>query len=240
MNLLLLLAIAFSAAIVASVTGFGAAIILTPFLSILVDVKSAIILVAIYCIAISIVRLILLRKGVEWRIFLLFGIPCVIAGGIASWIFVYLPVNPISWGVALFLILYSLYSLFIPGVRVPEKVSLFVVGGLLSGIISGLIGMPGGIRSAFLISTDLNKESYVATSTAIALATDVIRIVVYHFGGSMKGLSLAFIPSLMTAGIVGTFAGIWLLGRLKEEYIQKTVLVAILILGLIMIYDLNY
>lgn len=119
MNLPLLLFIAFGSAAVATITGFGAAIILTPFLSLLIDLKSAIVLVAIFHIAIAIVRIILLRKGVVWKILFLYGIPSLLTAGVASWIFKFLHVTSLTWGVAIFLILFALYSLFVPNLRVP-------------------------------------------------------------------------------------------------------------------------
>ena len=238
MNLPLLLAIAFLAAAAATITGFGAAMILTPFLALLVDLKSAIVLVAVFHSASLLVRIILLRKEVNRRIFLTFGIPSLLAAGVTGRIFGFLDVTPITWGVAFFIILFSLTSLLNPSLRIPENKGLLIFGGLLAGSVSGLIGMAGGIRSAFLISTPLKKESYVATSTAIALLTDIGRIMVYLYGGSLTKTHLPLIPPFLIVGVLGVFLGRWILGRIKEEAMRKAVLIALLLIGVKMVYDL--
>ena len=46
------------------------------------------------------------------------------------------------------------------------------IAGALSGVLGGLVGNQGGIRTASLLGFDVPKESFVATATAIALFVD--------------------------------------------------------------------
>jgi uncharacterized membrane protein YfcA len=240
MNLPPLLAIAFVAAAVATITGFGAAMILTPFMALSIDLKSAIVLVAVFHMFSVLVRTVLLRKEVNLHLVLVYGVPSVLAAMVASWIFGYMNVTPLAWGLAFFIILFSLISLLKPNLRIPQKDSFLAMGGLIGGTVSGLIGMAGGIRTAFLISAPLNKESYIATTSAIAFMTNVSRLVVYLYGGSLNRTHLPLIPPFLIAGLLGVFLGRWFLGRLREGIVRKTVLIALLLIGLKMIYDLIY
>ena len=53
------------------------------------------------------------------------------------------------------------------------------IAGVLSGFFGGLVGNQGGIRSAALLSFDMQKEAIVATATAVALIVDGARMPVY-------------------------------------------------------------
>lgn len=58
----------------------------------------------------------------------------------------------------------------------PKHIPL---GGALSGFFGGLSGQQGALRSAFLIRSGLNKESFVGTSVVSAVVVDVSRLIVY-------------------------------------------------------------
>ena len=53
------------------------------------------------------------------------------------------------------------------------------IAGALSGVLGGLVGNQGGIRSAALLGIDLPKRSFVATATAAGLIVDGPRMPVY-------------------------------------------------------------
>jgi len=55
------------------------------------------------------------------------------------------------------------------------------LAGALSGMLGGLVGNQGGIRSAALIGFGLRKELFVGTATAIALFVDGARVPVYLY-----------------------------------------------------------
>jgi uncharacterized membrane protein YfcA len=240
MNLPLLLAIAFAASVIATITGFGAAMILTPFMVLFIDLKSAIVLVAVFHLFAVFTRTLLLRKEVDSHFVYFYGIPSVIAAMVASWIFGFLNVTPLAWGLAFFIILFSLVSLLKPDLRIPQKKRITIIGGLIGGAVAGLIGMAGGIRTAILISSPLKKEQYIATSSAIAFMTNLGRLVVYIYGGSLNLTHAPLIPPFLVVGFLGVFLGRWLLGRLEEGVVRKTVLIALLLIGLKMLYDLIY
>jgi uncharacterized membrane protein YfcA len=53
------------------------------------------------------------------------------------------------------------------------------IAGALSGLLGGLVGNQGGLRSAALLGFDLSKRSFVATATAVGLLVDGARMPVY-------------------------------------------------------------
>jgi len=72
------LIIAFVAAMIATLTGFGSATILTPFV---LDIKTAIVLVAFFHFANNISKFALMCKSIDGRLVLVHGIPSLYCHG---------------------------------------------------------------------------------------------------------------------------------------------------------------
>jgi hypothetical protein len=86
------------------------------------------------------------------------------------------------------------------------------VAGFLSGVLGGLVGNQGGIRSAAMLGFSVPKESFVATATAAALAVDLARTPIYVATEYTGIASIWPLVALATAGaIVGTLVGVRML-----------------------------
>jgi len=237
MELGFVLIIAFAAAMIAAITGFGSATILTPFVAMVIDMKAAIVLVGFFHFANNLSKFALMRKSINRRLVFVYGLPSVISALVGAWIFGSVDVRLIALLFSVFLVIFSLYSLFRPKLRIPEKDSVLAIGGLISGLTSGLIGVGGAIRSMFLVSTFLKKEAYVATAAAIAIMVDVSRISIYLCRGALYQSHAFWIIPLVPVAFLGVFAGRRLLRRLNEETVRKAVLVALLLVGIKMFFD---
>lgn len=237
MDFIFIIIIAFVAAMIATLTGFGSATILTPFVAMVIDIKAAIVLVAFFHFANNVSKFVLMRKSINLRLVLVYGIPSVISALIGAWIFASIDVDLITIFFSIFLISFSIYSLFRPKFHIPEKDIILTIGGLISGLTSGLIGVGGAIRSMFLISTFLKKEAYIATASAIAIMVDISRISVYISQGALYQSHIFWIIPLVVMAFLGVITGRRFLRRLHEEVVRKAVLVALLLVGIKMFLD---
>ena len=235
---ILFFVVAFVAAAVASVAGFGTATMTIPFLAWIIGFKQAIILIAFFHGFSNLFKMITLRQAVNVRLMLLYGIPTVITAIVGAYLLEVVAPKGIGLGVGIFLILFAIYSLVSRGKTMPERNYLLVTGGLLSGFTAGLIGLGGAIRGAFLISTKIKKEVYVATSAAIALCTDIARVTTYVARGSLESQYYWYIPVLFVIGFAGTRIGVKLLRRLPELIVRRVVLVVLVLVSISFI--LNY
>jgi uncharacterized membrane protein YfcA len=77
---------------------------------------------------------------------------------------------------------------------------------LASGLLGGLTGHQGAIRSAFFLGKDLPKETFIATGAAVACAVDITRIAVYVQLFQSLGGSIPW--PVVGAGIVGAAVGL--------------------------------
>lgn len=230
--------IAFVAAAVASVAGFGSATMTIPFLSWIIGFKQAIVLIAFFHGFSNLFKLIQLRQAVNVRLMLWYGIPTVITAVVGAYLLEIVAPETIGLGIGIFLISFAVYTFINPSQTLPEREYVLVTGGLISGFTAGLIGLGGAIRSAFLISTNIRKEMYIATSASIALGTDIARCTTYLVRGSLDSQYYWFIPVLFIIGYAGTRLGVRLLRWLPELAVKKIVLVVLLLVSISFI--LNY
>ena len=230
--------VAFVAAAVASVAGFGTATMTIPFLSWIIGFKQAIILIAFFHGFSNLFKLIQLRQAVNLRLMLWYGIPTVITAIIGAYLLDIVAPEGIGLGIGIFMILLAVYTLINPTRTLPENEYLLVTGGLISGFTAGLIGLGGAIRGAFLISTRIKKETYIATSAAIALCTDIARSTTYILQGSLDSQYYWYIPVLFVVGFVGTRLGVRLLKWLPELTVKRIVLAILILVSISFI--LNY
>jgi uncharacterized protein len=110
------------------------------------------------------------------------------------------------------------------------------LGGALSGLLGGLVGNQGGIRSAAMLGFNLEAKVFVATATAIALIVDGARMPIYFFANPETVHRLGALIAIMVAGvIVGTLSGGKVLARIPENYFRKLVSLLIFALGIVML-----
>jgi uncharacterized membrane protein YfcA len=222
---------------VASVAGFGIGSILTPLLAARAGAKLAVAAVSIPHVVGTAVRFWLLRGRVDRRIFLWFGITSA-AGGLAGAL---LHAHASSRALALVLGCLLLFvgvselTGFMRHVHVGRRAAW--IAGALSGVLGGLVGNQGGIRSASLLAFDSDKQTFVATATAVGLIVDGARLPVY-VATEWEGLAgLWPIIAIATAGVVaGTLAGSRLLRRVPDQVFRRIVSLLLLALGAWMIF----
>lgn len=229
----LFLIASYLAAVVATLAGFGSSTLLIPVAIHFMDVKTAIFLVACFHLFNNIFKVKLFWKKIDFKTFLLFGIPSIIFAFGGAYLVSVMPVNTIKIVVAIFLILFSTYSLLNPKFALKKTRINAVLGGGMSGFLAGLIGIGGAIRSTFLISFSLPIEVYVATSAIIAVVIDLTRIPTYLMTKVVQGSSYHFlIVFLIVSAYLGVKTGKILLTRIKQETFRSVVLIALLLVGI--------
>jgi uncharacterized membrane protein YfcA len=109
------------------------------------------------------------------------------------------------------------------------------VAGAVSGILGGLVGNQGSIRSAAMLGFRVPKESFVATATAVALFVDTARRPVYFSTQWRDLLAIWPVILLVTAlTMTGTAIGMRTLSRVSEAAFRRTVAILLIALGLYM------
>jgi uncharacterized protein len=228
--------IAALAGIVSAVTGFGIGSLLTPLLALRVDLSVAVAAVAIPHVIGTALRFALLKGRIDRKVLWSFGITSGVGGLIGALL------N--GWASNKWLtLLFGALLLFagaseISGLarRMRFRGAVAWIAGALSGLLGGLVGNQGGIRSAALIGFNLPKEAFVATATAVALFVDGARLPVYLVTQGDQIADLWRPIAIASIGVViGTLLGSRSLARIPEVWFRRILAVVLWLLGITMI-----
>ena len=227
---------AFVAGVIASVSGFGIGSLLTPILALMIDARVAVAAVAIPHLLGTALRLILLRVAPAWSLVWSFGLA---SGAGALFGAVIQPAFGSSavamlLGLLLVFVAFSEWTGLLRRVRLDGNAALGAGG--LSGLLGGLVGNQGGIRSAALLGFNLEKDVFVATAAVIALLIDVVRLPIYLGYYSEHLTKIRPLIMLSTLAVLGgTFAGSRLLREIPERLFRPVVALVLALLGASMI-----
>ncbi|HEX8026689.1 MAG TPA: sulfite exporter TauE/SafE family protein [Candidatus Limnocylindrales bacterium] len=217
----------------ASVAGFGIGSLLTPVLALGTGAKLAVAAVAIPHLVGTLQRFWILRRHVDRRVLLWFGLASA-AGGLAGAILNAGGTNraiALVFGGAVALAGVSELTGWMARVRWGRRAAW--AAGLGSGFLGGLVGNQGGIRAAALLGFQVPKEAYVATATAIALFVDAARVPVYVITQGPDILAIWPLLVVASIGVVaGTAVGARILGGVEPRTFHRIVGLALLVLGL--------
>lgn len=223
---------------VAAVSGFGIGSLLTPLLAAQIGVKTAVAAVSVPHLAGTATRFWRMRRDVDRDVLRRFGIPSA-AGGLAGALLNAWASNPtlaLVFGGLLVFAGASQMSGKADRWRFRGRLAWFA--GAASGFFGGLVGNQGGIRSAALLGFDVSKARFVATSTAVALLVDVVRVPVYVYVERDQIAAISGLVIVAIAGVmVGTLAGGPLLAWIPERRFRQVVGTIILLLGISMLFQ---
>jgi uncharacterized protein len=227
-----LIAASIVAGAVASVTGFGIGSILTPTLSLWIDGRIAVAVVAIPHLIGTAVRFAMVTGRVDRAVMWRFGLASA-AGGLVGALFQSVASGPgLMTLLAVLLLFVSASELTGFASRLRFTGVTAWIAGVLSGLLGGLVGNQGGIRSGALLGFGLSRDAFIATATAIALFVDGARLPIYLATAGSEVWAHRQEVLIASAGVVaGTIAGARLLRRIPEATFRKIVAILLAILG---------
>jgi uncharacterized protein len=224
------------AGLVAAVSGFGIGSILTPIFAFQLDTRLAIAAVSVPHLVGTAQRFWTMRRNIDRRLLLQFGIPSA-AGGLAGAL-MHGTLNSRGLTIVFGLLLLFTAVAELTGWmrRVRWGRSFGWLAGAVSGFLGGLVGNQGSVRTAGLLAYDVSPTAFVATATTVALIVDGARMPVYLATQGRDIASLWPVLAVATAGVVaGTAIGIRILPRLRTETFRRSVAILLAVLGVAML-----
>ncbi len=221
---------------VAAIAGFGIGSFLTPLLSLQVGIKLAVALASVPHLVGTSIRFWTLRRHVDRRLLLSFGLMSALGSLCGALLHVYATTTSLTIVFACILIFAGASGLFgwTERMRFGRKTA-WAAGGV-SGALGGLVGNQGGIRSAAMLGFQLHRDTFVATSTAIGLIVDGARMPVYLATQWREILANWPLVVIATVGtMAGTLIGDAVLSHVSEKGFRRFVAGMILIIGVYML-----
>lgn len=241
LSVLLVCVIALLASGLTFFSGFGLGTLLLPAFALFMPLEQAVASTAVVHLLNGLFKLALLRRHVDPRVLLRFGLPAILAALAGAWllnrlgtlpqIYAYqafgrtFAITPIKLAIGVLLLLFALVER-VPRLRDLEFDARWLpLGGALSGFFGGLSGMQGALRSAFLARSGLDKQAFIATGAAIACLIDLSRLSVYagHLRRQFAGLDLWLLVPAVLAAFAGAFLGSRLLHKTTLAGVQRIV-----------------
>jgi len=250
MELAVVTLVALAASLLTFVSGFGLGTVLMPALALFVAPEAAVALTAVVHLLANLLKVGLVGRAADRPTLLAFGIPALLGGLAGGWLLQgwARAVDPVSWqlgswefttlptalaigSVMLLVAAAELHPRFHDWRPSPRWLPL---GGAVSGLLGGLSGHQGALRSAFLAGLPgLSPVAFAATGAVIACGVDLARLAAYG--------TAAWAPAAEHAGLLGAsgaaaLAGTWLGARWIRKttlpLVRKVVAVGVLLVAL--------
>jgi len=229
---LLVIIVAVLAGAISAVTGFGIGSLLTPVLALQVDTRLAVAAVSVPHVIGTALRFWLRRGRVDRRVFWSFGLASAAGGLTGALLQNWTSNRGLAAAFGLLLLFAAVSEVTGLARRMRFHGAVAWVAGSLSGLLGGLVGNQGGIRSAALLGFDLSKETFVATATAVALLVDGARMPVYLATQHAELAPLWPWMALATPGVTaGTVIGSRALVRIPEIWFRRVLALVLAVLG---------
>jgi uncharacterized membrane protein YfcA len=253
MELTFVALVAFAAALLTFVSGFGLGTLLMPAMALFMPIEAAVALTALVHLLVNVLKISLVGREANRQVLLNFGIPSLCGAVIGGWTLTQLGdevsghvVNygvgnltfsptPVALSIGMVMLTFAIAELTpaFSSWRPSPRWQGF--GGLASGFLGGLSGHQGAIRSAFLsgMGNQLTAVSFAATGAIIACTVDIARLAMYHANwASWSNGRLSMLAAGTIAALLGTWIGSRLIRKITLPLVQRVVSVLLILLGL--------
>ena len=224
MDIVVIAVVAALASALTLFSGFGLGTILLPAFALFFPVPEAVAATGVVHLLNNLFKGTLLRKRVDWRTALKFGIPAVPAAVAGAWLLSFLGDTPqlFEWScfgrrfgptgaglaIGILMLVFAALELQSWFQRLSAPPRLMPLGGVVTGFLGGLTGQQGAFRSIFLLRAGLTPDQFIATGVMIAVLVDVSRLTTYAATFAAAGLDPAGREGLlMLVGTLSAFAG---------------------------------
>jgi len=228
----LLAGVAFVAALLAAVTGFGGAAVLMPMLVFVFGVREAIPILTVAQLIGNGSRVWFNRHELDWHVvawFALGGVPMALVGG---FLFAHAPLTALTRILGLFLILIVVLRHLPKLSAFKPPLKSFAVIGAASSFLSALLGSVGPLMAPFFLAYGLVKGAYIGTEALSTVVMHVAKLIAYHESAVLPMHAIVSGLALGPIMVAGSFAGKRVVDRLPERVFVLIIDVTLLAAGM--------
>ncbi len=231
LRLFLLALVAFIAALLAAVTGFGGAAVLLPMLVFVSGVREAVPILTVAQLIGNGSRVWFNRRELDWRVvgwFALGGVPMALLGGV---LFAHAPPRALTRVLGGFLILVVVIRHLpkMKAFRTPLKG--FAVIGAASSFLSALLGSVGPLMAPFFLAYGLVKGAYIGTEAMSTVVMHVVKLIAYRESAVLPLHAVLSGLALGPIMVAGSFGGKRVVDRLPERVFVRLIDLTLLAAG---------
>jgi uncharacterized membrane protein YfcA len=232
-RLIALAVVAFAAAMLAAVTGFGGAAVLLPMLVLVFGVREAIPILTVAQLIGNGSRVWFNRRELDWKVvswFALGGVPTAILGGM---LFARAPLPALTRVLGVFLILIVVWRHIRRGTKWRPPLKSFAAIGAVSSFLSALLGSVGPLMAPFFLAYGLVKGAYIGTEALSTVVMHLAKLVAYKQSAILPLHAVLAGLALGPIMVGGSFAGKRIVDRLSERVFVVIIELTLLAAGLL-------
>ena len=240
-ELFILNLIVFFAAILQAITGFGFAVIATPLMLLIMNSTEAISISIFLSLFMSVIMVPPLWHTINWQLFKRLIIGSILGAPFGLWLLMALPIVTIKFFVA------ALLVFFVINVLITKKAVVLagrlkyiceMATGLISGILTASLGMPGAPLAMYFSKTNAPKEQVRSTALVFYVGIYIVSIIMQGFAGQIARHSVVAFFYLLPVAVVGTLCGYRLFCRVNQRYFSILVNGIMLYTGIYMFWSI--
>lgn len=226
-----LIFIGFIAGALSSAIGFGGGMILLPVVTYFYGVDVAIPTCTIAQLLSNVSRSVIGFKDIKWKAvgrFLITAAPLTALGAFG---FAVAPKALLTKVLSLVLIVFAIMKI-LGKLRLPNKPATMLIGGGITGLINGLMGISGPLSSAVFLTLDLSPVAYIASEATAAAVMHIVKIFVY---GKLDFVTTSIVFTglgIAAAIIVGNYISMKTIKNIDRKKYKKIVAGCMIILSL--------
>lgn len=230
----ILIAASFTAAFVSGAAGFGGALLLLPVVTACVGAELAVPVLTIAQLLGNLSRVAFGFREIDWRSVGLFSITALPLAALGAFGFAALPKDIVTRCIGAALILLVLAKT-LKKLELKSSKRTMLIGGAITGLVSGLAGSGGPIGAAAFLTLGLPPVAYIASEAATATAMHLLKTAIYSKYVGINTTALLTGLAMGAAMLAGTFAAIRIIRGMEKGKFQKYVALLLCVVGAYML-----
>lgn len=240
-DLFIIAAIFFGASFVQSASGFGAALVAMPTLTLMVGVETAAPTHSLLVLPVGAAILYHYWRNIVWRESLRMLITSLFFVPLGAYALVSLPSEPVTMFLGVLLLFYAPYEFYRSFKGAPSEVSsppvwAPYVAGAFSGVLGGAYNTNGPPLILYAVTRHWNKETFKGTIQAVLFFQFIVINIVHTYNGLMTIDVFRCVGAGIFGVALGSAAGFAVDKRVNQVQFHRGVLILVTILGLSLIW----
>lgn len=213
LTLLMIMGVCIGASALSGMSGFGAGLIITLFVTPIIGAKAVVPVLAVTMAITNVSRIWFFRSALDWRLVTTIAGPGLLAAVAGSLLYVRLDTAAVQTLLGAVLILSIPLKRYLAGrAIVPSDTVLAGFGGIF-GFLSSIMVGAGILLIPMLLGAGLAGSALLATDATIAVAINLVKILMF---GTLDALTLQLLVIALAMGICtvpGTWLASWIIKR---------------------------
>jgi len=230
----ILILCSFVAALISGAAGFGGSLLLLPVVTACVGPGVAVPVLTIAQLIGNLSRMALGVRQIDWKAAGWFCLTALPLAALGAFGFALLPKNLVTRFIGVALIILVLLKLLLKK-DLPKNKATLLIGGAVTGGLSGLCGSGGPIGAAVFLSLDLPPVAYIASEAATATAMHILKTIIYSRLTNMAAATLLTGIAMGIAMLGGTVVANRFIKKLDRNKFQTYVAMLLCIVGVSMV-----